>query len=260
MKEIEQRIINWLIIGFFVIADFLLLPIAFTHWFPEETTILFDKIKLGDMDLLAFLGAVFGGAITLFGVLLTIKANEKQRKKDLLPQRVHRLENIIKYINDAEKEIARYSWLDLSERELIFFEIDENYGHVTTELYIKYIKDEPERIRNEAIYIDAYTYKLFLDFKQRLDSIYEVIAPAISDLNRFRENLVQYHMAKGTDVWNIKWTELELNQYQKEEKEQIVHKYNSLERQYIYQLGELFGDFKYNLEIHHTNLIHVLDY
>lgn len=82
MVDIERRIINWLIIAFFGVIDFILIPVVICHFFPEEMKIIFGKIKLGDMDLLAFVA----GLLTLWGVRITIKNQERREFINSYPE------------------------------------------------------------------------------------------------------------------------------------------------------------------------------
>lgn len=74
--ELEKRIINWLVIGLFIMIDFFLIPITIYKLFPNEWKAIF-----GEVDVLAFIGAIIGGLFTWYGVKLTLR---NQYKRDFL--------------------------------------------------------------------------------------------------------------------------------------------------------------------------------
>ncbi|WP_134705104.1 hypothetical protein [Ammoniphilus sp. YIM 78166] len=87
--ELERRIINWLIIAMFVMVNVLVIPVFLYRIFPKELTSIF-----GEVDYLAFLGAIIGGALTLVGVKITLKNQGRSEFLRSFPERVKSADDI----------------------------------------------------------------------------------------------------------------------------------------------------------------------
>jgi hypothetical protein len=71
--SIEQKIIYWLIIFGVLIIDIAFIPIGLFYLWPD--------LRELSTAILAFTGAIIGGSLTLFGVLLTLK-NQRIREQE----------------------------------------------------------------------------------------------------------------------------------------------------------------------------------
>ncbi|GIO04758.1 hypothetical protein J31TS6_07860 [Brevibacillus reuszeri] len=211
---------------------------------------------------IGFAGAILGGVITLLGVRMTIADNEKHRKREYIPQKILRLENAISHLNEISSEFEHYLAVDAFEkRKQLFFSIDPSYGPSTSKKFKKHTVQDIRFIRDELIFVDSKTYKIFLEFQYKVDNLYnKVFWNAEYALHEFREKLIEYHIKTGTDIISTLWSHLPLNEEQQSEKAEVEKQYNKLERQYIYFLGELFNDLKLQLECCHIELLEELDY
>lgn len=97
MEQFEKRIINWLIIIFWVIIDFLLIPIGFIYLWPEQMKMILAQF--GDMDFLAFLGAIIGGGLTLFGVKRTLDVQKTEKFIESFPKKIKKFDEILDNID-----------------------------------------------------------------------------------------------------------------------------------------------------------------
>lgn len=214
------------------------------------------------MAMIGFAGAVLGGVITLLGVKMTIADNEKHRKREYIPQKILRLENAISQLNEISSMFDQYLAVDaFEEKKQLFFCIDPNYSPATTKRFSKHTVEDIRKIRDELIFVDSNTYKIFLEFQHKVDNLYnEVFWKAEYALHEFREKLIEYHIKAGTNIISTLWSHLPLNEEQESEKAEVEKQYYKLERQYIFFFGELFNDLKFQLEYCHIELLKELDY
>lgn len=117
MEKFERHLINWLLIGFFLIIDLALIPLMFIYFWPEQAPYI--------GDIFTWTGAIIGGTLTLVGVRLTLtrQADEKflndfPRKIKLLYEMQDVFDNMlnmcsheIDLINNGERSALK---LDLS--------------------------------------------------------------------------------------------------------------------------------------------------
>ncbi|KZR57166.1 hypothetical protein [Pseudobacillus badius] len=81
-------------------------------FFYEDSTII--------AGVIAFIGAVIGGALTLVGVYLTIEHNEKAKTLELLPQRLKSIKDIFIPIDSLIKDIKKREGKKFSSNNIVY--------------------------------------------------------------------------------------------------------------------------------------------
>ena len=190
MEKIEHRIIDWLVIALFGVIDFLLIPLSFNKLFPEYFNIKVD-LALGEMDLLAFLGAIFGGLATYLGVKMTLNSTQKQKFLESFPGRVMNLDKLINEVTG----------LDIK----IFLEKEEDYNLGDYWDFISNKMVEPAASVDANVYEKVITFEtnvfheslaehLFAeddDFEQRKKDLRKCVQELANDLRDYRKNLLE---------------------------------------------------------------------
>ena len=84
--EFERRLINWLMIVFWLVLDIALIPFVLMYFFPNQASFV--------GDVFTWTGAIIGGGLTLFGVRYTLNRQAKERFIDVFPVKLKNLDLI----------------------------------------------------------------------------------------------------------------------------------------------------------------------
>lgn len=142
MKKINKGLLN-------VIAYLLLVSLFIVIYI-----ILGNKhLGLGEVDVLSFLGALLGGAITLVGVYYTIRASFDSIEK----QRLQQIKNDeeVRYINQLPALVK------------IKFELDKMLASINNALQLReslkeFLKDKRQTLEEVEYELDEMGYKIYL--------------------------------------------------------------------------------------------------
>ncbi|QAS52392.1 hypothetical protein [Halobacillus litoralis] len=211
MRIIKNNFFAILILASLIIADiFIYLGIVklFLGWN--------DTIIAG---FIGFIGAVLGGTITLVGVLITIKENEKLRKKDEFPKKIDNIERCIIKLDDGVTEISKINErIDPYSDQGTFHNVNNEISLELTDAYEEYTKNRLNNIQSDIVYIGSDTYELFLNFRSRIRSIENsLMLNPIRELEKFKHRIVEkYDLSFESLVGGISLSVLsreELNEY-----------------------------------------------
>lgn len=243
-------------IGFPIVINILM----FLHVFPVKGDIN-TWISLLGTFWGAIIGGVISGILTLLGVQLTIKDNNELKKKEDYPGKLFRLEKLLSCLETAKNDFDNMLALDFGEKANIFFEINENYGITKTEKHKKYTSVLFEVINQDIVYVDAKSYRMFFESRRKMNDLYQEIMWKVEySLFELTEDLIEGYSANGVDVVNINWSDLQLEEYQKDLIKELKIKLYKSERKYLYLLSEIVNDFYYQLTEHYLELIDEINY
>lgn len=215
---------------------------------------LFDLDEDFKSILVTLVAAFLAGAITLSGVILTIKNNESQRERDHLPKKIYNLESAIELLEEKEMDLNERTRVDFLHKRLYLFSYDNNYNLITTDLYKKYTVEMLNDIRKYIIFIDMESYDMFFWSREVIRNLYNKHLLEVEiKLADFTELLVEQNNNK--DLLNIEWVDLELSEGQTIQLIEIEKELYKQERKYIYFLGEAIKDLRWNLEFHYEEVI-----
>ncbi|MEF3330575.1 hypothetical protein [Oceanobacillus oncorhynchi] len=192
--------------------------------------------------LIAFVGAILGGFITLFGVKLTIENNEKQKAKEELPIKILNME---KAVNEIDKIVSGLE----DGMVLTVLDLNKNMVLYTNEIYKKYTDDILNGIRDYLILVDSESYKIFLDTREKMN-ILEF------ELNELQIRLFDfYERYNEPEKMNKNYMDNYLADKSKIEKE-VVKKNNIIS----YKIMMNYGDLFIQLQLKQESLIKEMDY
>jgi len=85
-EDFERRLINWLMIAFWLVLDIALIPFMLMYFFPNQASFV--------GDVFTWTGAIIGGGLTLVGVRYTLNRQAKERFIDVFPVKLKNLDLI----------------------------------------------------------------------------------------------------------------------------------------------------------------------
>lgn len=209
----------------------------------------------------AIVGGVISGVLTLLGVQLTIKHNNDLKKREEYPEKLFRLETLMTYLEKRNNDFDRLLALDFGEKKNVFFEIDENYQLIKTQIYFKYTDQLLETINKDIVYVDSKAYRMFFETRKKVNDLYQELMwePEYSLFN-FTDELIEKENKKGNDVVNINWTEFSLDREQEKKLSSIRKNLYKNERKLIFHQSEIVRDLSFQLEQHYMELIEEINY
>lgn len=192
--------------------------------------------------LIAFVGAILGGLITLFGVKLTIENNEKQKAKEELPKKIL---NMDKAVNKIEQVVRRLE----EGKDLTVLDLNKDTKLYTNETYKKYTVDIMNCIRDYLILVDSESYKIFLDTREKMNLLE-------FELNELQISLLDFYEKYDEPERTNK--EYFYNRFADKHKiEKEVRKKNN---ELVYNIEMNYKDILIQLQIKQENLIKEMDY
>jgi hypothetical protein len=248
------------------IAPIMIIFPIFTNWlmFVGDFSVAGDeKTWIGYLGSFwgAVIGGVISGVITLRGVKATIKHNEEQKKQEEFPKKLFHFENLINYLEKVDSELVKYNYVTFSERNHYMFVIDDQYNISKLEAFYTYRDELLKEIKEDIIYIDAKSYRMFLDFRKKINDLYrKVIGETEIKLFIFSQEVVEQAGKQGLDTVNVPWSKLPLNQIQEQQLKDIKRELYQNEMEYISRLSDIVGEFKLDIEGHYFNVLKEMDY
>ncbi|WP_440620121.1 hypothetical protein [Bacillus subtilis] len=243
--KINWDYVFWIIIFSIILFDLIIYAGVTKAFFGEiDTTILSACI--------AFIGAIIGGGITFVGVKRTIKANEDLYYRNELPKQLYRLEQVITVVDKINKiELPR---IRNSENELdcVIFYLDGQAKLKKRDWYKKFTNDYSEQFKNELIFVDGESYKVWLDYKEKLITIEKYYNSA----EILRQKFLNEH---GEEYWEH-WFEIDgysdnLNKIIKK----LYDDVNQLEENFYKELIAIYKDFQDKLSLKQDQLINKMN-
>ncbi|UQD53314.1 hypothetical protein C0971_15755 [Bacillus methanolicus] len=211
--------------------------------------------------IIGFIGAILGGMVTLIGVRITINHNEELKRKEEFPKKLVHFENIIDYLEKVNSELIKYNYVTFGERNHYMFIIDEQFNIVKLEAFYSYRDELLEKIREDVIHIDSKSYRMFLDFRMKINDLYrEVIGDTDIKLFIFSQEVVEQSQKQGLDVVNIPWSRLPLNPSQEQKLKDIKRELYQNEEKYISELRFFVEEFRNRMLDHYFDVLEEMDY
>src|SRR5699024_2093417 len=153
-----KRILHY---SFIVIVSLVLLIATFGLIY-----LIFDSVlNLSESNfsgIATFLGSIIGGGLTLVGVLITVSAHNKTRKKDELPKKLNHLENAISILDDFIKKEDSFDSGDPRDSKTHFIKLSPGFDLYFTENASRYSIQKIQELKDEILFIDADAYRVFL--------------------------------------------------------------------------------------------------
>ena len=192
----------------------------------------------------SYIGSVLSGLLTLSGVFLTIRYTQELNKENIaftqqenresirftqqenrrnkLPEMIYNLEECLDFLEERREELDKLKErsveeviLDLHERELKLFYLNDNYQVQKSTIAIRFIKEYVKQIRNYTVKVDTPAYESFLKFKESIALAYsKEVSPVESEFESFRQGLyIDYEITHSHILWtdNSKFTDIELS-------------------------------------------------
>ena len=217
--------------------------------------------------VIAFIGAIIGGAITLFGVQLSIQHNVEMKSKEELPNKIKYIENALGELNEVIKSDLD---IDPGDREAKFISIKntsfEFYELGLPSNFKKLTETLPESIKDNFIYIDADAYQMYLSFRKKVKRLGAELeseaAMMVNDLNRERKDDAGWHLL-STNLGRVMYLEKPKNLESNSTTEKVVMLYNTLlqmDREFSFELEMIYKELYTELKLKHKQLIKELDY
>ena len=211
-----------------------------------------------------YIGSILSGAITLIGVLLTLKHSEKLNKttldltreetrRNMLPKMIMHAEETLDLIDeflDTVHELERADKSDINknlfERSHKLFKVDSDFLLTYTQSFLtleeKFNKNK-KLIRNHMVQINEYAYERFRRFEENFKEIHETrIEPIENELLEFQGHIVtKYRDAYDDVITNL---ELPLNSIMLDQEDlhlldKILRKLITAEKKYINDLNDI---------------------
>jgi len=193
--------------------------------------------------VISFFGALLGGAVTLFGVILTIKSSDKSKLKEELPKKLLNLEKAQRILDITINELYEVdNILDFSTNS---FELDLNF----TKNYHRYTEEVLDNLREHLIFADSETYKLFLDTAEKINSLEFELTDLQIDVLDFNENYG--NPDKVNDQIVNTWTK---------NKNELTKELEKQNKMLIFKIELIYKDIVCQLHLKHEKLIKELDY
>lgn len=180
----KKRFIRYLFVGV-LITIILVVFIGLIYIIFHDA---FGYSKTITASIIAFTGALLGGGLTLLGVLLTIKANQRLRDKEELPKKIYHLESAIELIQKTINE-------DLSFKIHDIYDIQNNFIQINNILYLEFkgnhehiVKVIPKQIRDYLTFVDSESYKKALIFNRDILLLESILSDVHDKLHNFKED------------------------------------------------------------------------
>ena len=260
MEKKTIKITLLCVLGILIIIPVFINCLMFFNFFPVKGTTDIWIPTLGTFWG-AILGGVISGAITLIGVRLTIKDAENVRKHNEYPLIINNLEKLIKKLENNLKEINKYTWLkvpyDLNTNvELRLYIINQNLELVPTKDYIKIIEEFLFDIKENILGIDAKWYKDYFELRNKIKYLRSNFESEDSGLKKLFEEAQDYFLENFDPLKS--WKDYaEVNK--SEEFNQIIRELSTKELSLIYDLHDVFSDFKHQAELYQMKLLKSLE-
>jgi len=213
--------------------------------------IVFDGDHTMLAGVLAFMGSLLGGTITLIGVILTINHAKLSKDKEAISIKLNHIENAISFLEKVEEELAGYiKAVFIRGRKFAKYEL-----YIDDELLNKYIIKYVSELKNELIFIDSEIYRAFLNFKELVTGLefsWNKLLIDIDELNErlnenYEEEIEAEYRKKAKLIYEQEWPEIE-RQIKRKNKE--IH----------YLLNAYYLDLRLQLASKHEKLILEMDY
>lgn len=224
----------------------------FELFFESDATIV--------AGVIGCIGAIIGGGITLLGVRYSIEHNEKMRTRNELPDKLFRIESVKSLLEKIIEKDLVFEGRDPYNPTNNFVGINRDLQMVKFELIEKFTEDIPETLKKDFVYIDAETYRMYLDFKNK---IYLLESRMFSDaeikLMDFQEKAlekVEDYMEKYD--WLLK--KVMENSELKDEMSELTKLISKKDREYTFHLSSIYNDLYMQILLKHEQLILELDY
>ncbi|MED4369472.1 hypothetical protein ABE332_07270 [Bacillus licheniformis] len=164
--------LNWDFVFLFILfslilVDLLIFAGVIKSFFGKIDTTLYSAC-------IAFIGAIIGGGITYYGVKKTIKANEDLNYKNELPEKILSIEEVINNVREVYEKQIPIMKIRIREEGRAFFYIGKKDGEVRLivgSLYNPLMRENLDGYKNKLIFVDGEAFKIFLDFKEKLQNI-----------------------------------------------------------------------------------------
>jgi hypothetical protein len=250
----------WKLVTFVVLIMIIFPIITNLLMFVDDFSVAGDeKTWIGYLG--SFWGAIIGGAITLIGVRATINHNEEQKRKEEFPKKLFHFENIIDYLEKVDSELVKYNYVTFDERNHYMLVIDDQYNISKLKAFYSYRDELLKKISEDVIYIDAKSYRMFLDFRKKINDLYrEVIGDTEIKLFLFTQEVVEQSGKQGLDTVNVPWSKLPLNPSQEQRLNDIRRELYRNEKEYISRLSSIVEEFKLDIQEHYFNVLEEMDY
>ncbi|MGF9738581.1 hypothetical protein ABEX38_14275 [Priestia megaterium] len=256
---------TYIIIGIITILILLVGVPAFVNYLMGVHTVkVYGDAPAWIGFLGTYIGSILSGAITLIGVLLTLKHSEKESKKAVvlakaetrrakLPTMIAHTEECIDIVYEFVEKIQEFEKVDISdlvkkpsERRNKFFTVDGDFLLTTTEKFVSLENEfhkNKKLIRNHMVQIDEYAYQCYRRFEEEFRELYEYrIEPIENELIEFQGHIVSKYMNEYGDI--ITNMEVRLNSIVLEREdllrfESILRKLKTAENKYITDLNDI---------------------
>jgi hypothetical protein len=208
-------------------------------------SLFLNRLNMWDKDLsiglIGFSGSIIGGFLTLIGVYFTLKHSESSKYQELLPEKIHHLEQALELIKNPISK--------LNNTELNLFDLSYHYIDYK-EPYYKLRKEEIDTIKDKLIYVDSNSYKRAFATKKALQQIIgdnrkEEISAQISTYmeSEIRYDGLRFEMSdeKRNEFEPIREQAQQLNDFLKQ---LMLTEYADLERYLVNRHDKLTKRFK----------------
>ncbi|WP_404443477.1 hypothetical protein LG307_14840 [Sutcliffiella horikoshii] len=208
----------------------------------------------------AILGGVISGALTLIGVKLTIRDSEKIRALNEYPKKINSLENLITAIEENLIELEKFTRVkdpfDINSKdELQLFWIDHNLQLQATEEYKKLTSEFLKRIKEDVLHIDSKGYREFFILRNKLDGIKNTFSTN-EKLNELWHEAQDYFLHHYDPL--MTWKDY-AEKIKKDEYNEIYTEITRDEYKLIFDIYELFSNFKVQAEIQQLELLKAIE-
>ncbi|GGE28991.1 hypothetical protein GCM10011571_33920 [Marinithermofilum abyssi] len=187
-------------------------------------------------EWIGYWGSIVGGVFTLWGVVISIRWNEKLRGMERLPQKLLHVENTRDLVTHAINELEL---LTAYPDQVTFFQLDQNRHH-ETELFRKYQQELPSNIRSQLLQAGADSYQKYLAFHRQLDFAQK------RTLFKARDSWMRASLGSLTDK------HLEAAQNLLTELHSF---YDEMDTEYAKAIREAYQSLSKQLAVHHEQLL-----
>jgi hypothetical protein len=196
----------------------------------------------------------------LVGVRITIKDAEKVRRQNEYPMKINNLEILVHKLDKHINEIEKHTWLrepfDTSPYiDLRLHVINQNLEIRPTEEFKLLIDDFFVDIKENVLGIDAEWYKDYFELRNKVKAHINNFTSKNYGLNTIWENAQDYYMDNFDPM--MSWRDYAEN-IEREQYEKVCIKIAHKEFKLIYDLHNIFSEYKNMAEIAQLNMLYLI--
>ncbi|MEK4752286.1 hypothetical protein MKX72_07315 [Priestia sp. FSL R5-0597] len=265
-KNLSKR--TYIILGILTLLILLVGVPAFVNYLMSVHIVkVYGDVPAWIGFLGTYIGSILSGAITLIGVILTLKHSERQSKiagalaktearRDSLPIMISHAEESLDIIRECLQHINVLERIKNHNPHVFLFILDDCYNFLQTEESKEFhtrLAESNKIMRNHMLKIDKDAYQLFRDFENKLGGCYEDnIDPLHINATFLQVDLWDKHLEKEENIGKPRdfalLSTISLDSEEiirlKKLRDDIINN----ERIYLYQYYDIYKELQRSLE------------